>query len=901
MSISEDNTKEFGKDKYTDNIDTDFWFYEIGVNVIGADTKNKKIFVKWSEWQDKSLSSEIYEEWKRSGEFNNGCALVSGRIWRGKYQGKYLCAIDIDNKVGIKEFLGHFGEDYTLEKLGEKTIVEWHPDNGNKTHVYFIVEKPLSKRSGVGINSFDSISDDKKDIPAIEVKSEGKHGIMYCTPSLHKDGCNYEILGTTTPTVLNIEQSQELEERINQIYAKYDLSANREKVQIPIKSLFAPNYQIMEGNNRHEDLLRIMESLIQKNKGILSEGEIKELAQKWNQKHCKPPLDDKEFERQWNDAKNFITKKNQEQRSFIDCSNENNNDLQQSTIKADELKCKLFDNIPDKEIVEYILRILQKTVKREDSLIRLILYTALSTFTSDPLNLGIVAPTSEGKTYAVSEVMKLFPKQRVWMIGNMSPKVLIRDKGIQVDKNNNEPIAERVAELKSQIDREKDETIKNELKDKLKSLYDNSKVLIDLSNIILVFLEPPHPETWNILKPILSHDALEIEHPYVYKTETRGLEVKHIVTRGWPACIFCSARDDSSWSMWPEIQSRFFIASPNMVKQKYQDSNALIAQRKGLPSVIQEQLVISNKETETAKDCILLLIEELLSNYKNNVWIPFYSILSDSLPSEKGPDVRVAGRIFSLLNLITKINSLNRPKLVIDNETLAVSLLSDLEQVLMLIHNITGIPSYKIDFLTEIFIPLFLSKTEPLHKDDIAEERIAVYTNELADYYKKQKGKSLTTDAIKKTYLIELKNNGLIDDFQSAVDKRKNGYYPIVDINQFNNSSRPSNNYSNTIKEKSRNYTNLSDNDNKLQFYKLKLSNNFKNINENWLEFQIIELLKYGIGKANIFKLVDKDNNQVCICRFVKEYNRYGSLSRYFQSAENSIYSNKIFGVIRKL
>ena len=307
----------------------------------------------------------------------------------------------------------------------------------------------------------------------------------------------------------------------------------------------------------------------------------------------------------------------------------------------------------------------------------------------------------------------------------------------------------------------------------------------DLSNKVLVFLEPPHPQTWDILKPILSHDSLEIEHPYVYKTETKGQEVKHIVTRGWPACIFCSAKDDSDWSMWPEIQSRLFIVSPNMVKQKYYDSNVLIGQKKGLPSLVQEQLIISPEEIQNAKDCILLIKQELLKNYKNNVWIPFNSILAQALPSEKGSDVRITNRIFSLLSLITKINSFNRPKLVFGQETLAISMLSDLEEVLKLTHNITGIPSFKLEFFTDVFLPLYLSKDTPLEKDDQTEDRIAVYTDELAEFHKQKKGKSLTTDAIKKTYLEELKNNGLIDEFKSAVDKRKNGYYPIIDTEQF--------------------------------------------------------------------------------------------------------------------
>ena len=56
-------------------------------------------------------------------------------------------------------------------------------------------------------------------------------------------------------------------------------------------------------------------------------------------------------------------------------------------------------------------------------------------------------------------------------------------------------------------------------------------------------------------------------------------------------------------------------------------------------------------------------------------------------------------------------------------------------------------------------------------KDDgVEEDRIAVTTTELAEYYKEKRGKSITTDNIKKTYLDELENNGLIDKIESKVN-----------------------------------------------------------------------------------------------------------------------------------
>jgi hypothetical protein len=80
-------------------------------------------------------------------------------------------------------------------------------------------------------------------------------------------------------------------------------------------------------------------------------------------------------------------------------------------------------------------------------LIKQILYTALSSYVGDdPINLGIIAPTSEGKTYPVEETMKFFPKKDVYKVGSMSTKVLVRQKGILINKNG-EPIDQKIKEL----------------------------------------------------------------------------------------------------------------------------------------------------------------------------------------------------------------------------------------------------------------------------------------------------------------------------------------------------------------------------------------------------------------------------------------------------------------------
>lgn len=220
--------------------DIDFWFYNIGVNVFPGFTINKQPKkIKWTEWQDKPIPDDVYEDWKKSGTFNDGCAIIAGMIWHGEYKGKFLACIDIDNASGIKVFLSKFGKVDTLVKLSEKTIVEQHLDaRDEKVHIYFIVEKPVSKKSGIsGPNTLRN-----QEIPAIEVKSEGKHGIMYCSPSVHKSGHRYQILGTTIPTVLSIEQSEGLENSMDEIYKDFGIALPSDN-KIAIEELFKPDFE----------------------------------------------------------------------------------------------------------------------------------------------------------------------------------------------------------------------------------------------------------------------------------------------------------------------------------------------------------------------------------------------------------------------------------------------------------------------------------------------------------------------------------------------------------------------------------------------------------------------------------------------------------------------------------
>ena len=81
-----------------------------------------------------------------------------------------------------------------------------------------------------------------------------------------------------------------------------------EASKTPIQDLFKDDYKKSAGNNRHEDVLRVCDSLIARNADILPEEQIRQMAYIWNQEHCQPPLDEREFEILWKQAAKFIAR-----------------------------------------------------------------------------------------------------------------------------------------------------------------------------------------------------------------------------------------------------------------------------------------------------------------------------------------------------------------------------------------------------------------------------------------------------------------------------------------------------------------------------------------------------------------------------------------------------------------
>lgn len=89
---------------------TDFWRYDINVNVILADTQNKRLLVEWPGLQDNS--EEQYNKWKSEDISAKGMAVILDKYWIQCLEPKY----DMNNKKRLRNGKVTQPANYTLNQ-----------------------------------------------------------------------------------------------------------------------------------------------------------------------------------------------------------------------------------------------------------------------------------------------------------------------------------------------------------------------------------------------------------------------------------------------------------------------------------------------------------------------------------------------------------------------------------------------------------------------------------------------------------------------------------------------------------------------------------------------------------------------------------------------------------------
>jgi hypothetical protein len=672
-----------------------------------------------------------------------------------------LIFLDLDNQKAIREFCTMKGITVPLEKIAEKFIVEQHRDDPNKAHIFFYSEISFEKKSSDIITTTKPLDSTipPESIPALEIKGKGIHGIAYVTPSVHKNGHPYAIIGTTKPILLNPSEAHGMMDHLDAICRKHNLkylkdpsasgfSYNNDqngdvsiveeeerepssrvlggdgKNLIPMEEIEKDDFVVYEGHNRHEILLRYMESRIVKLKNKATLSEIKDLCYVKNQKMCKPPLDDKEFERQWKDATKFIKK------------NEYDEEVVKKPITEPAPKIEPTPELTRELTYEEVAVILSTSIKK-DKPAKVISFCGmlLAQTNDDQVNTGYEAESSSGKSWIPLELSAYFPENEVQLIASASPTAFFHDGG-NWDK-------------------------------------DRKVLLVDLEHKILIFIDQPHFQLQEKLRPLLSHDRKELIYKITDKSQKHGLRTKNVILRGYPSTFFCTTNLDPD----EQEKTRMLLLSPETDQNKLYESLELTALRRGNYEAYSKRITQDPKRTWLKNRIYLIrqwgIREIILPADGRTVFERFIKEHPYLQPRHQ----RDFPRIFNLIKAHALLNCFNREKVKPDT---IVAKEVDIEAGFALYKEIKqsnelGLSPYIHTIYQEVIQPLL----RKLLKDSNEEAIEGVTREAIIKKHYEVRHKPLSPEMLK-SILLQLESVGLIRQEPDPNDRRKMLVYPTV-------------------------------------------------------------------------------------------------------------------------
>jgi hypothetical protein len=170
------------------------------------------------------------------------------------------------------------------------------------------------------------------------------------------------------------------------------------------------------------------------------------------------------------------------------------------------------------------------TIRRDQSTELILTCGGILTFTDeDQMNILMSGESAGGKSYIALEVAAYFPGDIVQIIATASPTSFIHD---------------------AQWD-------------------DEAKVLRkDLRQKLIIFLDQPHYQLMEKLRPLLSHDRRELLYKTTDKSKRGSLRTKNTIITGYPTVFFCAAK----LSLDEQERTRVFILSPQTSQDKLEES-----------------------------------------------------------------------------------------------------------------------------------------------------------------------------------------------------------------------------------------------------------------------------------------------------------------------------------------
>lgn len=336
-------------------------------------------------------------------------------------------------------------------------------------------------------------------------------------------------------------------------------------------------------------------------------------------------------------------------------------------MENEEIPSDVFIEAIREMNVKELQDILGLTVKHDDTNKIITFLSMLNTFTEDSqVNISFRSISSTGKSYIPLELAQLFPKEDLMPIAYASPSSFWHDHSVWDEE-------EQV--LKMSLERK-----------------------------ILIFIDQPHDILLQRLRPLLSHDAKNLDVKITDRREKYGLRTKTVRVVGYSTVIFCTG----SLKMDEQESTRSFLLSPETTQEKLRESIELKIKkdcntRKFIEWVNSDKrrILLKQRIDQIKKAGInyIVLDEEKIQN----TFFENHKIL-------KPRHSRDIGRLISLIKGLALFNFWYRKK---DENGNLIASDKDIEEGFKIWNEISvsqdlGIPPYVFRLYQEVIKPLLL-------------------------------------------------------------------------------------------------------------------------------------------------------------------------------------------------
>jgi len=429
----------------------------------------------------------------------------------------------------------------------------------------------------------------------------------------------------------------------------------------------------------------------------------------------------------------------------------------------------------DMTVLDDIVESCSKEIREEKDNIKQIHLTLLSLYTKNPQNTRILAPSGEGKTYLVTKCAEYYPQENIILLAKATAQSFKYNLGskkvVENGTGNWQDYDDAIKPLEEELSKTKDKEKQKELKNGIRELRDSACDLVDFTNKAIILVDDQSYEFFETIKSTLSHDQKDLQSFSVNRTKSGTNKGQKFLSHGWPAVIYCSAKDEQKRDVTNEIGTRFNTISLNASSKKYREMLKLEGLRGSLPKFIYDDVIISEEEKEQTKQKILEIIERIKKS--DEIINPYGESLSKLFPDDAGYRTRQLKVLNSNIEVITLANYDLVCKVIKDGDKIPISTRQDIEDACNLTKEQKEIQAYKIK--------QFNDKIKPAIKEHGKEKELVTGTtkcltaSELADFLSKQ-GTPTDRQRLQESMLKPLAEHGLLEKFSDPDNKSRDVY-----------------------------------------------------------------------------------------------------------------------------